>query len=280
MSDPHTKRGADAVHGRSEHPKGSDRVTEYPAMIVPVNHMEPVPRRIRGTVGARTVLDTTRALYVWEWPNYPQYYIPVADVDPAALVDDQHPQRLSRGTARRHSVRAGDVLRPGAARVYGEDAIPGLSGMVRFDWDSLDAWFEEDEQVFVHPRNPYVRVDAIRSTRTVRIELDGVVLAESSSPVMVFETGLPTRYYLNRTEINVEHLIRTETQTACPYKGTTSGYWSIRVSGSVHPDLAWAYDFPTRQLQPIAGLIAFYNEKVDIYLNDELLERPTTHFFK
>ncbi|HEY4990892.1 MAG TPA: DUF427 domain-containing protein, partial [Nakamurella sp.] len=190
------------------------------------------------------------------------------------------PQRLSRGTTRRHSIRAGDVLRPGAARVYGDDAIPGLSGMVRFDWDALDAWFEEDEEVFVHPRNPYTRVDAIRSTRAVRVELDGVVLAESSSPVMVFETGLPTRYYLNRSEAKLDHLIPTQTQTACPYKGNTSGYWSIKTGETVHADLAWAYDFPTRQLQPIAGLIAFYNEKVDIFLDGELLDRPKTHFFK
>ena len=68
--------------------------------------------------------------------------------------------------------------------------------MVRFDWTAMDAWFEEDDEVFVHPRNPYSRVDAVRSTRTVRVEIHGVVLAESSAPVMVFETGLPTRYYL------------------------------------------------------------------------------------
>jgi len=253
-------------------------MADYPKMITTVNHMEPVPRRIRATVGARTVLDTTGALYVWEWPNYPQYYIPLADVDPAVLVDEQHPQRLSRGTARRHSIRAGDALRPAAARVYGEDAIPGLSGMVRFEWDVMDAWFEEDEEVFVHPRNPYTRVDAIRSTRAVRVELDGVVLAESSSPVMVFETGLPTRYYLNRSEANFDHLIPTQTRTACPYKGNTSGYWSIRIGEAVHADLAWAYDFPTRQLQPIAGMIAFYNEKVDITVDGVKLARPQTHF--
>ena len=109
---------------------------DYPTMITPVNHIEPVPRRIRATLGAHTILDTTRAMYVWEWPNYPQYYIPVADVDPAVLVDEQHPQRLSRGTARRHSIRVGDIVRAGAARLYTEDAIPGLPGMVRFEWDS------------------------------------------------------------------------------------------------------------------------------------------------
>ena len=162
--------------------------------------------------------------------------------------------------------------------MYADDAAPGLAGTVRFDWDALDAWFEEDEQVFVHPRSPYTRVDALRSTRLVRVELDGVVLAESSSPVMVVETGLPTRYYLNRTEVNLAHLEPTATVTACPYKGTTSGYWSVRVGETVHADLAWAYDFPTRQLLPIAGLIAFYNEKVDVSIDGRRLERPVTHF--
>ena len=112
----------------------------------------------------------------------------------------------------------------------------------------------------------------------MRIELDGVVLAESRSPVMVFETGLPTRYYLNRTEVDFTHLVASDTVTACPYKGTTSGYWSVRIGDEVHPDLAWAYDFPTRELAPIAGLVAFYNEHVDVFVDGEQLERPTTPF--
>jgi len=137
--------------------------------------------------------------------------------------------------------------------------------------------------VFVHPRDPYTRVDALRSDREVRVELDGVVLADSRSPVMVFETGLPTRYYVNRTDVRFEHLIPSGTVTACPYKGTTSAYWSVQTGGPdnrgpVHKDLAWAYDFPTRQLLPIAGLVAFYNEKVDTFLDGQLLDRPRTHF--
>ncbi len=132
---------------------------------------------------------------------------------------------------------------------------------------------------FVHPRNPYVRVDALRSTRPLRVELAGAVLAESSSPVLVFETGLPTRYYINRTEVDFSCLVPTSTETECPYKGRTTGYWSVQAGGELHLDLAWTYDFPTRQLQPIAGLIAFYNEKVDIFLDGRELERPTTHFF-
>jgi uncharacterized protein (DUF427 family) len=170
------------------------------------------------------------------------------------------------------------VSRPGSVRVYTDEALDGLAGTARFDWDALDAWFEEDEEIFVHPRNPYARVDALRSTRHVRIELDGVVLAESSSPVMVFETGLPTRYYLNRTELAFEHLIASDTVTACPYKGRTSRYWSARIGEATHPDLAWSYDFPTRQLAPIAGMVAFYNERVDVILDGQRLERPVTHF--
>jgi uncharacterized protein (DUF427 family) len=256
----------------------AETVTDYPQMIAPVNHIEPVPRRVRAFLGGAVVLDTTHALYVWEWPNYPQYYIPLTDVTPAVLVDEEHPEHLSRGAARRHGLRVGETFRPGVAHLYTDDALEGLVGTVRFEWAALDAWFEEDEEVFVHPRNPYVRVDALRSKRIVRVELDGVVLAESSSPVMVFETGLPTRYYLERTAVNFDHLLPTETVTSCPYKGKTSRYWSVRIGEELYSDLAWAYDFPTRQLLPIAGLIAFYNEKVDLTLDGERLERPTTHF--
>jgi uncharacterized protein (DUF427 family) len=253
-------------------------MADYPGQIVPPGHVEPVPRRVRAVLGGQVVLDTLRALYVWEAPYYPQYYIPVADVAPGALVDEQHPQRLSRGTARLHALRAGGVTRPAAARVYGDDASAGLAGTARFEWAALDAWFEEDEEVFVHPRSPFVRVDALRSTRAVRVELDGVLLAESRSPVLVFETGLPTRYYLNRTEVDFTRLEPSATQTACPYKGTTSGYWSVRAGQALHRDLAWSYDFPTRALDPIAGLIAFYNEKVDLTIDGQALARPVTHF--
>jgi len=253
-------------------------MVDYPLPLVAVNHIEPSPRRVRGFLNNTLVFDTTHARYVWEWEHYPQYYIPLADVSPDVLVDEDHPQRLRRGTARRHGLRAGDIARPDSVSVYTDDAIEGLANTVRFDWAALDAWYEEDEQVFVHPRDPYSRVDAVRSTRHVRIELDGVVLADSSSPVFVFETGLPTRYYLNRTEVNFERLITTETVTSCPYKGMTSQYWAVRIGETVYPDYAWAYDFPTRALQPIAGLIAFYNEKVDIFVDGQFQDRPVTPF--
>lgn len=255
-------------------------LVDYPAMVARVNQVEPVPRRIRGFLGGELVVDTVRALYVWESANYPQYYIPADDVRAGVLIDEGHVQRTRRGSVRAQSVHWGDIRRVGAARLVADSPVDGLNGTVRFEWSALDGWFEEDEQVFVHPRSPYVRVDALRSTRPVRIELDGLVLAESASPVMVFETGLPTRYYVARTEVDFEHLVPSATVTECPYKGTTTGYWSVVAGDTVHADLAWSYDFPTRQLSPIAGLVAFYNEKVDIVLDGVALDRPTTHFFK
>ncbi len=253
-------------------------MNDYPANLVEVNHVEPVPRRIRAYLGGEKVLDTIQARYVWELPYYPQYYIPVSDVRRDLLIPEGHAQQTGRGLAELHGLRVGEVHRPRAAKLITESAIDGLAGTIHFDWDALDAWFEEDERVFVHPRSPYTRVDALRSDRTVRVELDGVVLADSPSPVMVFETGLPTRYYLDRIHVNFAHLVPTGTVTACPYKGVTSGYWSAAIDGTMHEDLAWAYDFPTRQLLPIAGMIAFYNERVDTFVDGHLLERPLTHF--
>ena len=230
----------------------ADRSSE--GFPVAAGHVEPVPRRIRAVLAGETVLDTTRALYVWERPAYPQYYIPLADIRAGVLTDDGR------------TLAVGDVRRANAAKVISDPADERLRDTVRFDWQALDAWYEEDEQVFVHPRSPYTRVDALRSSRAVRVELAGVVLAHSSATVMVFETGLPTRYYFERTAVDFHHLTPTDTVTACPYKGVTSGYWTAHAGGTEHADIAWAYDFPTRELLPIAGLIAFYNERVDLFV--------------
>jgi uncharacterized protein (DUF427 family) len=258
----------------------SDR--DFPQMAVEVNHVEPAPRRVRGFLGHELIFDTTAARYVWEIPYYPQYYIPVGDIDKRFVADEGVSQSTRRGPAHRHGLHAGGQDRPGAVRIYGDEAIPGVAGTARFEWAALDAWYEEDEQIFVHPRNPYARVDALRSHRRVRVSLDGVTLAETDTPVLVFETGLPTRYYIDRTDVSFAHLVPSDTQTACPYKGVTSQYWSVQLdSGPIHPDhqdLAWSYDFPTRQLLPVAGLVAFYNEKLDIKLDGHPLPRPQTHF--
>ncbi len=249
----------------------------YPGSIIEVNYVAPAPRRVRGLVGTTVVFDTTRALYVWEWPHYPQYYIPTGDIKMELLTAEGERHKTPQGEAQRYALAVGDVGRSKAARRILDSSIAGVSGTVRFNWPSLERWFEEDEEVFVHPRNPYTRVDALRSTRRVRVELDGVILAESSSPVFLFETGLPTRYYIDQLDVRFDLLTPSQTRTACPYKGRTTGYWSVSVAGRLHSDLAWTYSFPTRQVLPIAGLVAFLNEKVDIFIDGVQEQRPVTH---
>ncbi|WP_250030997.1 DUF427 domain-containing protein [Paractinoplanes maris] len=194
------------------------------------------------------------------------------------IVDEQHERRLSRGLTRRIGLKVGDVDRPMAARVYTESDLPGLAGLVRFEWDALDAWYEEDEEIFLHPRNPYTRTDALRSTRQVRVELDGVLLAESRSPVLLFETGLPTRYYLDRTAVNFDVLEHTATESLCPYKGRTGDYWTVRTPTGSYPDLAWSYRYPSPAVAAITNLVAFYNEMVDTTVDGVRLDRPVTAF--
>jgi uncharacterized protein (DUF427 family) len=141
----------------------------------------------------------------------------------------------------------------------------------------MDAWFEEDEEVFVHPRDPYTRVDILRSSRSVRIGVAGVVVAETTHPTFLFETNLPRRTYVPKLDVRMDLLESTDSATMCPYKGTAR-YWSIRAGDEVHRDLAWSYDAPFRESGPIAGLVAFYDEKVDVYVDGILQPRPKTHF--
>jgi uncharacterized protein (DUF427 family) len=110
------------------------------------------------------------------------------------------------------------------------------------------------------------------------VRLDDVVLADTVAPVLLFETGLPTRYYIDYSDVAFEHLEPSDTQTLCPYKGTTSGYWSVRTADTLHPDLAWTYHYPLPAVAPIAGLVAFYNEKLDVVVDGFSLTRPKTHF--
>ncbi len=225
--------------------------SRYPRHLSEAGYMQPCPRRIRARLGDAMVLDTVRAAYVWEVPYFPAYYVPVEDVDDA-------------------------VLALSTTQTFESGPFAGLAHVA---WDSVDAWFEEDEEVFGgHARSPYVRVDAIRSSRQIRVEIGGVVLAESSAPVLLFETGLPTRHYIQRTDVDFTALERTETSTYCPYKGTTSDYWTARIGGSVHADIAWSYAYPSPQVLQIAGLVAFYDEKVDTFLDGALVERPRTKF--
>jgi uncharacterized protein (DUF427 family) len=138
-------------------------------------------------------------------------------------------------------------------------------------------WFEEDEEIFVHPRNPTTRIDVLDSSRHVQVVVDGVTVADSHRPRLLFETGLPTRYYLPKVDVRMELLEPTDSESACPYKGTAR-YWSVRIGEHLHEDFAWSYPTPLPESQKVAGMVCFYNERVDLIVDGEPLERPHTKF--
>jgi uncharacterized protein (DUF427 family) len=183
----------------------------------------------------------------------------------------------SRGEAYNFTVKGGDREVEDAAWHYPDSPLEELRGLIRFDWDAMDAWFEEDEEVYVHPHDPYKRIDILHSSRHIEVEVNGVKIAETRSPTLLFETGLPTRYYMPKVDVRMDLLTPTDATSGCAYKGFAN-YWSVQAGGETLADLAWWYRTPLPEAVKIAGLVAFYNEKVDLVVDGERLARPKTHF--
>jgi uncharacterized protein (DUF427 family) len=233
-------------------------------------------KRVRVYLRNKLVADTLRPLLVWEVPYYPTYYVPAEDVSAELKPTGETEHSPSRGDAQLHDVLVGGQTAEGKARTVPESPLENLRDAVRFDFDAFD-WFEEDEPIYTHPRDPYSRIDVLASSRGFRAELDGVVLAESPNSMIAFETGLPPRYYVPITALNQEVLRPSDTVTHCPYKGAAT-YWSVQVGDELQKDLIWTYRTPFAEVQKIAGLAAVYNEKVDIYLDGVLQERPKKRY--
>jgi uncharacterized protein (DUF427 family) len=235
-------------------------------------------KRVRAYLGGEVVADTVRPVLVWEIPYYPAYYFPVEDVRADALQPDGGTVHSpSRGDAPTYTVTAGGKSVAGAAWRYQDSPIEELRDLVRLDWDAMDAWFEEDEEVFTHPRSPYTRVDILPSSRRIEVQVDGVTIADSTNARLLFETGLPVRYYLPKTDVRLDLLTHTDSVSHCPYKGQAE-YWSVLAGDRVHEDLVWSYPAPLPESERVIGLMAFYNEKVDIFVDGVHQERPNTKF--
>jgi uncharacterized protein (DUF427 family) len=248
---------------------------------------EPTEKRVRAVLGGDEVVDSTRALLVWEPKRVvPSFAVAIEDVRgelvPApgpGTSGSWQPPILHPGIAfAEHStdgqafgLRTAHAMREGVAFA---PADPDLAGYVILDFDGFDAWYEEDEPIVGHPRDPFHRVDMRRSSRQVRIEVDGELLAESSRATLLFETSLPTRFYLPREDV-LRDLRPSARQTYCPYKGQAS-YWSPELAGRPHPDLAWSYEDPLPDALAVTGLVAFFDERVDVVLDGERRSRPRT----
>jgi uncharacterized protein (DUF427 family) len=257
-------------------PAGSHNFdTPDPGMAM---YIEPCPKWIRVIVGGETVADTRNALMVSESGHQPVYYFPREDVRVDLLeASDRHTRCPKKGEASYRTIRAGDKVVENGAWYYPEplDAAEPIRDMIAFYWDRMDQWFEEDEEVFVHPRDPYHRVDVLPTSRHIKVSLDGEVLAESDHAMALFESNLPIRWYLPRDDVSAE-LESTDTATRCPYKGIAS-YYAVRLpDGETVKDLIWYYDDPLRAVDGIAGRLCFFNERVDVEVDGEPESRPKT----
>ncbi len=152
---------------------------------------------------------------------------------------------------------------------------PALQGHVVLDWNAFDLWREEDEVVMGHPHDPFERIDVLRSSRPVVVSSEGVVLADSARPTLLFETPLPTRYYLPREDINWDLLTPSESHTICAYKGVAS-YWTARLEGGDLPDIAWTYEEPLHDALKVQRMVAFFTERLELVFDGIPIERPVT----
>jgi uncharacterized protein (DUF427 family) len=241
-------------------------------------HIAPSEKRVRVFLGGVCIVDSRDALYVWEGPRYPQYYLSLHDFAVDVLERSTTVTTSpSRGTATHFTVRAGGREAIDAAWCYEDSQLSELRDRVRLDWEAMDAWFEEDEEVFIHPRDPSTRVQILPSSRHVVVAVDGLVVADSCRTSFLYETGLPRRTYIPKPDIRMDRLEPTDSRSGCPYKGTAR-YWTVRTDDARYPYLAWSYPAPLPESAPIAGLVAYYDEAVDLTIDGELQSRPRTHF--
>ncbi|KAH7393238.1 hypothetical protein BKA64DRAFT_724394 [Cadophora sp. MPI-SDFR-AT-0126] len=227
-------------------------------------------RRVRGLLNGKYAFDTLAPLYVWEHPYYPQFYIPIQDFTSHATVAKTTPVNGTHDAAWLGQLSVGDVS---TSRVLIFGASP-LKDLVKVDFIEIDQWFEEDVPIYQSPKDPYKRVDILPSSRSIRVAIDGVTLAETPSPLFLLETDHRTRHYLPPTCVNWEFLRKSHTETYCPYKGKAN-YYHVTVNGKDYRDLVWYYKNPTTESSQIAGYLCFYNEKVDIWVDGVMEEKES-----
>ncbi|MFE5645024.1 DUF427 domain-containing protein [Rhodococcus sp. NPDC056516] len=231
---------------------------------------EPGNRHVRGTIGEQMIVDSTAPVLVWE-PDQavPGYVFPRADVRTELLAPTPAPDHGRHAGVRTwYDLELDGVTYPALAFDYGVD---GLEDYVGIDWfrraePGVEHWYEEAEEIFRHPRDPYKRIDSLQSTRHVEVFIGGSKVSDTRVPVLLFETRLPVRYYIRREDVDFTHLRETSLSTTCPYKGDAR-YWSYENGDTVLENVVWAYPNPLASVTNITDYVSFYNEIVDIVVD-------------
>lgn len=242
---------------------------------IPINspehilYFEDSPRRIRIVFNDQVIADSEKAKMLHETGHLPVYYLPEKDVQVDLLhATDHHTHCPFKGEASCWSVRVDEQEAKNAVWSYPQplEGAPPLTGYFAFYWDAMDAWFEEDEPITGHPRDPYHRVDVRSSTRHITVRIGGEVIAQTYRPLLLFETGLPTRYYISQSDVRNDLLIPSVKQTLCPYKGQAR-YWSVNAGSGVAEDIAWGYEQPLPEAWKVAGYLCFPQEAKTVKLD-------------
>jgi uncharacterized protein (DUF427 family) len=267
------------LRGRGPHFPILDRIEQYKSEPGYVVFMMPSPKRLRVKVGDITVADTIDGLVMQESDHLPVYYFPIKDVgEEFLMLSSTKTESPFKGTATHYSLNTGITLVEDAGWRYLDpiEGCPPIADYTAFYWNKMNHWYEEDEEIFVHARDPYRRIDCLPSSRHVQVIVDGEIVADSRRGTFLFETGMPTRYYLPIADTRLELLSASRYISRCPYKGISS-YYHLTINDKRHENMVWYYPDPVHEAEKIKGLVCFYNEFVDRILVDGIEQpRPVT----
>jgi uncharacterized protein (DUF427 family) len=242
-------------------------------------HVSDSPRNVRVMFAGETLADSKRVKLLREAGVLPVYYFPKDDVRTELLKPtDYHTRCPYKGAASYWTVATNNRVAENAVWSYLQPLTEAaaLTDHYSFEWNKMDAWYEEDEEIFVHPRDPFKRVDVLLSKRHVRVVVDGQTVADTKRPRLLFETNHPVRYYIPQEDVRMDLLEKTATTSRCPYKGIAS-YWSVKIGGRVRPDLAWGYLYTIPECPKVKDLICFFPERgAEIYVDGEKIPTPQT----
>ncbi len=227
------------------------------------------PRRIRATLAGQTIVDSERAMLLHESNIFPVLYFPTDDVSTDLLTKTDHSIHCPfKGDASYWTVSVGDTVADNAVWGYETpiESASWLQGYVAIEWNRMDHWYDEDDEIFGHIRDPYHRVDARPTSRHYQVHIDGHLVADTTNAFVISETGVPNRIYIPATDVRTDEFTRSETTTHCPYKGDTV-YWHH--TGTESHDVAWSYPAPLGEATLVAGHLCFDGPNVELTRIDE-----------